>query len=486
MNKTKVYLLSAIGVTLVAMAVTFVALRTSGDAYANALPADATAIARLDAKSFLNAAKLGPEDLIRLLRRSLKKQSGDADKPIGISMKRPVYAFAAASGNFGVIAAVDDADDLTAYLEEEHAAGFATEITRQRGYSWTVVAQQWLLAFDGQRALLMGPAVGAAQEQLRTEMARLLEQDKSDSGRQSVLFNELKKRDEPLTAMVSPELLPREARAFLRKYQVASRDDALLCLSLETEDNELELEADVLAMNDDTKAELKRINELLRPIKGSLIDHAHAENVAWLAMNVQGSDLLDALRSNASVRAALLVLNLTFDLDRIIRAVDGDLTLELADVSSLFLGRADLSQLQGLYITAKVANTDFLSSASDWGGKLLGIQALSQSDFVLKLGPSSLYFGVEDKTFYLGSHQGLSTEQNDYLRQERSDIKGTRFFATIAIPSLLQQLAAKTPLPESLSHFERLNLAMEDAGEFKLTLTAPRGTNIARDLLFAE
>ena len=486
MNRIKLLLLTAIAVTIVAMLVTVFVLRTSGDAYANALPRDATALARLDAKSFLSAAKLDAKDLKLLWQRSRQNRGNEDVKPLGIDIKRPIYAFASATGNFGFLAAVSSAGNLQDFLEEEHAAGRASEVTRQRGYSWAVVQQQWLLAFDGKRALAMGPAVGTAQDQLRAEMARLLEQDKDNSGRESVLFTEMKKKDELLTAIVSPELLPGEARAYLRKIKVASRADALLRLSMETDDNELELQADILAQNDSMKAALKRIDKLLRPIKGAMIDHAHAENVAWLALNVQGSELLDILRSDATVRASLLILNFAFDLDRIIRSVDGDLAVELTHASALPLGKTDASQLQGLYVTAQVENTDFLKSATSWNSKLMGVQALSQTDFRMNLGESPIYFGVEDDIFYLGAHQGLPTEKNDYLLHERSDIKGNRFYATIAMPNLLKQLAVTAQLPASLRNFERLNIEMEDAGEFKLTLKAPEGTNIAKQLLLAE
>ena len=483
MNKTKVLLLSAISVTVAAMAITYAIARGSGDAYATSLPSDATAIARLDASSFLSAAKLGPHDLLQLLRRSRENKGEDDAKSLGIDVKRPVYAFAAASGNFGFLAAVDDYDDLEDYLAEEHAAGRASEVTRQRGYSWVVIGEQWLLAFDGKRALLMGPAVGSAQDQLRTEMARLLEQDAKDSGLQSALYEELKKSDEPLSAVAAPELLPSAPRRFLRQFHVASSNDALLRLSLETDDNELELDIDVVAKSEVVKEGLDRLNQQLRPIKGSLLDFAHTENVAWLAVNVQGNDFLNALRSNPAVRTALIALNLAFDFDRIIRAIDGDLAVELTDAS--LLGAMDF-QFRDLYLTAKVANTDFLKDASSWGNRLIGIQALSQQDFALNFGTTSVYFGVDDKTFYLSGQRGLTAEGNEYLNHKRSDIQDTRLFATFALPEVLKQLNAWVSLPAALRQFERLNVEMEEAGEFRLKFVAPHGMNIARELLLAE
>ena len=167
--KKKLLIITASGifVTLVTIAATFVALRGSSEAYVRTIPYNATAIARLDLRSFLSDADLSLQDVISLLRRS--HESDDAKK-VGVNMKRPVYAFISAAGNVGLAAAVSDEDDLEDFCESWHREGHASEIVEQRGYSWVVIEQQWLLAFDSKKALMMGPSIGAGQEQLRPEI----------------------------------------------------------------------------------------------------------------------------------------------------------------------------------------------------------------------------------------------------------------------------------------------------------------------------
>lgn len=490
MNKKTITLIGAGALAfLLGLAIPFI-LNSRNDAYTHALPADATAIARLDIKAFLHSADLSPKDLMRLLRcfseEAAAADHDSKDLPLGLDMKRPLYAFASGAGNFGLVAAVDDDDELAAYCESVRAQGHASEITRQRGYSWVTLEDRWLLAFDDDKALLMGPAVGAAQEQLHGEMGRLLEQDKKDSGLSSPLFDELKKKDEPLAAIVAPEVFPSMFYPVLRSLKVTSQADALVALSLETDDNELELEANVLAYSDAVKAELKRVSALFRPIKASFVDNTHAENVGWMTVNVQGEQLLDLLRSNPTVRTTLIALNLVFDLDRILRAVDGDVALEVTRATLPVRMSLSDFRLKDLYLCAQVSNTDFLSGASSWGNALIGVQALSQQDFALNLGNQPLYFGVADKTFYLGSERGLAQEKNEYLRHERSDIKGARFFATFAVPGIIHQLELGNSLPASFSQFQRLNIEMDEPGDFKIKLLAPEGTNLARAILLNE
>lgn len=484
MNK-KTLILIVTGFAVAAVGAAIFVLRGSKNSYLNTLPADATAIARMNAKAFLDEAELSMQDFLKAFSNS---QEGE-DVETGLDLTQSFYAFASPSGNFGLVAAVKDEGDFQAFCESFQTQGDVSAISRQRGYSWAVLKQQWLLAFDSKKALLMGPAVGSAQEQLRGEMARLLEQDRKDSGVESELFSVLERSDEPLVASLAPEILPSKARDFLRPFKVNSRADALLLLNLDIDENELAIETEVLAKSEEVQRELKHLNEVLRPIRGSLLEHTHVKNVAWLGVNLEGSTLLDVLRSNNTIRTSLLAMNLVFDLDRIISSIDGDVTLELTCISDLSNSLGSDNDipldflLKNFNVVAQVNKTDFLNDASSWGNMFMEVETLTPQDFALKLGSSSLFFGVQHNTFYLGGEQGLSRDTNEYLQHQSDDIKGSRFYATVFLPEIISQMGSQLPLPDALALFERLNFEMEDSGDFKLELIAHPGTNIIRELI---
>jgi hypothetical protein len=111
----------------------------------------------------------------------------------------------------------------------------------------------------------------------------------------------------------------------------------------------------------------------------------------------------------------------------------------------------------------------------------MDVQALSPTEYVVKYSLSPIYLGVQDKTFYLGSERGLSTEGNAYLRQQLDDIRGARFFATLNLASIpLEPLSVWTKRYPDLN---RLDVRMDEAGEFTFTLNASDTTNILRTLL---
>ena len=480
MNKKKLLILlgGLIIVTALITAITLFLLRGSSS-YINALPKDAQALARVDIKAVLDKARLTDEETAQLFQRYSLPEEKRTD--IGFDLSQPAYAFAAMDGNFGFLAAVADDDALTAWCKSLAANGHASEVTRQRGLSWVVVEQQWLMAFDDDKALAMGPAVGAAQDQLRTVIARLMKQDKDESAQDTELYKLLGTKDEPLVAAVRPELMPDDVLGALSSIKLKSSSQGLYRLTMDADDNELEVDIDIVSDNEDVQAQLKKLNAVMRPLSGELTKNAHADNAIWLAVNTKGDELLKFLRAQPKVRTALFTINLIVDADRIIQAIDGDVAVEfISSKASPSDIRFDFD-FKNARLTAQVANTDFLSGASSWGNAFMDVQALSATEYVVKYSLSPIYLGVLDKTFYLGSERGLTTEGNAYLRQQLDDIRGARFFATLNLASIpLEPLSVWTKRYPDLN---RLDVRMDEAGEFTFTLNASDTTNILRTLL---
>lgn len=477
MSKNKLLLLSIPTSAIVAVLVYL--LMGQGSSYLNALPQDVVAVARLNVADFVDGLDFNEAERKQLLVRCAQV---DDVSELGLDLRRPIYGFASQKGDFGVVAAVADDDALSRLCKNYSEKGQVSEIVRQRGYNWTVVKGQWLLAFDSKKALMMGPAVGDAQDQLRSEMVRLLSQDSDESGEGKPLFKRLKS-GEALTAVMSPEpeLLPSPVRSLLGYFGVHSAADALLSLSLEFDDEELEVKADVLAESDETKDVLREMESALRPLKGQLARYASATPPIWLTANVQGRVLLDKLRQT-SARGLLVAFNLVVDADRIVESFDGDLAVELSQIPSSL----DLSALSNVSLTAKVASTDFLSKSSSWGNAWIDVEKLSDKAFRLNWETAPLYFGVEDDVFYLGAHPLAAGSSNAHLADEADDIAGKRFFATAEVPALLSPLGPKKNLlPSVVCRLEHLDVAMEKPGEFSLRVTAPKGTNLAKEIFLA-
>lgn len=480
-RKTIIYI--AGGLLVVAVGILVVCcMRRDNKVYLSLLPHDATAVARLDLKGLVGEAGLTAEDELRLAQRFLNI---DDASECGVDFRLPLYAFASASGNYGCIGAVADEQSLTTTCANLAAAGHATAISRQRGLSWAVVKQQWLMAFDDEKVLVMGPAVGAAQEQLRAEMVRLMAQKQQKSGVNSTLFETLAHHKTSVAAVVAPEGMPDGVRTLLNHFDIYSREDALIGLTLQPADNEVSLKVEIHATSEAVEKQLQQMAALMRPVEGALADYAHEGAAAWLTMNVQGKDLLTALRSNANLRTALIALNLVIDADCMITAIDGDISIEVQRLTPA-MKKGSIEMLGNTCLAAQVADTAFLSRASSWGNAMFRVHQLTPTDFSLMMFNRPLYFGVNDKVLYLSHQQGLQTAGNDHLRSHDGDLHGARLFATVKASDLLELSGLRALLPEASRHLERIDLHMREPQQWQLQLVAPQGFSLGRWLLLGD
>ena len=481
MKWNKVILIAATLITAIG-AGTYFYMKNAGNAYLNVLPDNAVGMARIDVKTFLDEAEMTVADCVKSLEKS---QDVDVQK-IGLDLSRPAYAFASASGNFGFVASMDDEDDFASLCSDLHNLGRASTIVHQRGYSWVILEQQWLCAFDGTLALVMGPAVGAAQDQLRNEMARLLKQDKEDSGLKTKMFAELRRKEGSVVAVVGPEILPAKARVLLYKFDITTTDDALLRLHLSADKNVLSMNTEVVAMKDEVKEQLRLLGKTLRPIKGELLSRAHDSTIAWLGMNIEGRKLLDMLRSVKKVRLSLAAMNLVLDLDRIIEAIDGDVAIEMTPSTNSSRRDPLLSYLSGMNLSARVANTDFFKGAASWGNSLVGVKEEGHNEYFLSWGEHGFYLGVDGGILYAGDQKVQTKDGNPLLNNAKGHIKGAHLYASFSIPDLLNNLYGLQSLPEIVRKFESMTLEMRKPDQLFIELKAPEGTLIAKELLTNE
>ncbi len=481
MNKTKAALIALPIVAVIGLGAYYFVSR-SQTAYMNALPSELKALARFDLQTFAEESELEISDFVDFVRHARTSEKAET----GIDFSRPLYAFAAATGNFGMVAAIADDDDFTALCEELHAEGRASAIARQRGYSWVMLLDRWLCAFDDSQALVMGPVAGSAQDQLRVEMAHLLEQKKDHSGQTTVFFKLLEKKSGAAVAMVGPELFPPRPRLLFYKLGIGNHDDGLVFLQLSTRANELFLDAAIEPLLDEAKTELAELCDNLRPIQGELIGNAHSDNSCWLGLNIEGRHLLKLLRSHKSLRSALAAMNMALDIDNIISAIDGDVAIEFTPDFSPSPSNLVSFNFHGLNLTARLRDTSCFDGAASWGNSFVDVQSLGPLDYSLGLASERYYIGAAGNILYLGSQRGLTAEGNSLLQAQQGTIAGSRLYATFSMPQLVQLAVGLTTVPPALRKFERVTLSIDRDNAAHLRLSAPSGIHIAKELLKNE
>ena len=483
------HILAIAGTVFVAVGVVaFIIMhRPRVDAYANVLPRQLKAIVRIDPQQLVSEAHLSASDQVQLLRRLVG--ADDAGRT-GIDMARPLFAFVSSSGDMGAVARVDDADMLTSYLGELQARGHATPVSRQRDLSWTLVDGQWLMAFDADKALVMGPAV-ATDDYLRSLMTQLMRQPRSDSGLTSDLYLDLATRHAPLVATATAAMLPPSLQTSLRSL-FPDADPATLRLMAEAhaDGNVLALDCEVASSAEGFGQSLAGLDSLLRPISGHLTAHAGEAPLLWLCASVDGSRLLEMLRRSEEARYVLILLNAVADVDAIIRDIDGDVAVELAR------GASPSASLPPLMFTARLRDGAsgfreapyWLTSAAKIGG--YDLRQTSPTDFVFSSSDVSLRFGTRGGLLYASTSDALTLRPDGagargYVSSHRDAISGNRLYATLDVAALDLSTWAYAPLASPLVRVaERVELQMPEVGRLRLRVVAPPSVNIARSLIF--
>ena len=211
----------------------------------------------------------------------------------------------------------------------------------------------------------------------------------------------------------------------------------------------------------------------------------------WLMCNVQGSTLIEFLRKNPDLRTALLGMNMMVDADQMLTAVDGDVMLELTDVTFL-LG---WSRTPSLRLLAELKDMDFLQQKDYWLKSAAAqsgyrLTESSPQDFCLMANGYSAWFGAHDNILYVAASQNLATtervpQENAYLRSERQQIKNYRLYLTLDTQPIaaLSRLFGQGQTLGMFRLFKRLNLTMKEVGQFEIQLVAPEDTNLTKKLL---
>ena len=490
MKKRNIYILSGVvAVVIIVAAVLFLWSRRRV-IHGSAIPKDAVALARLDIIQLFDDADFTLEEQLQLVRRYMSEADDEMD--LGIDLKKPIYGFATKDGGFGAVASLSDDDDFEDFCEDLHDRGLATEITEQRGFSWAVVARQWLLCFDDDRALVMGPAIGADQDRLRGQMVDLMKQNPLQSAIHSTLFQRLQGSDEPLAAVAEAALLPLEVRGQISEMLGLEKlDDIYLRLAADANKNELKFNIDLLAEQAEAAKHMKEIAKTLRPIDGHLIERAQPSGLMWLMCNVQGGTLIEFLRKNPDLRTALLGMNMMVDVDQMLTAVDGDVMMEMTDVTFL-LG---WSRTPSVRLLAELKDMDFLKQKDYWlksaaAQSGYSLKASSAQDFCLAANGFSTWFGAHDNILYATASQNLATterapQENAYLHSTREEIKNCRLYLTLDTQPIaaIGRLFGQGQTLGLFRLFKRLNVTMKEVGNFEIQLVAPEDTNLTKKLL---
>ena len=181
----------------------------SGDDYINAIPESSTLLIST------NTAKLSGVGSQHLLKSLL--HISNIDKT-GLDLSANVYFFEDACSNIGLWAKVSDDDKLADMLQQ---AGCHVE--KRRGFRFAVLPGNWIIGFSDVSALLMGPVIPAAQDDMKAQMVQYLKQDEDEGIKGTPIMERLQTIDAPMAMVCQAQSLPEQ---FFKPFTVGAPRDA--------------------------------------------------------------------------------------------------------------------------------------------------------------------------------------------------------------------------------------------------------------------
>ncbi len=401
------------------------------------LPADATAVAVFEPAELLDGLGLKKEKASKLVMNL-------EDLVEGVNLAKPVYAFATQDEFSGIALNVKDVKRL---LKAAALFNYASE--EQNGYHW-IANSNSIGCIDDDKMLIVGPVAEEQQDALRDEMMSLMKQ-----ARQEVpALNEMKQNGF-LRLNTTLDKLPKEASFSLPAN--INLSDARLNAALGIGKKDITLSAAL-------QSPQPLMDKVMQPIRGNLSGMGPAEPVFWLCTSMKGENLLQLLRSQPQLRTALLGLNMAVDVDMMLKAIDGDI--------SIVVPRLDLKNPDVL-LMATLSNTDFLQNADDWDN----VAKISPSDFVATIEGTRTYFGVKNGLLYVANSQQMASQAALQTVGAMDVPSGKYLYASFnagqiikSYPELSMMLSIMPQLRDAVEAIDGVTISADAQQNFELSL----------------
>ena len=435
--KRKKILYSILAVVAIVATALVILLSGGGNDYMNVIPSRIKALVAVD------LSKIGVGDVP------------------GIDTSKKAYLFETSDGSLGLVAAVDSKEDVESWMEKMNKDGKATKTVERKGYTFSVVNDNFVLGLSSSALLVMGPAVADEQAVIQRKMVKYLSSD-NDAVSESPLYRHLSALDGPVTIVAQADALPEKFVMPLTLGAPRGTKPEQLLVSATMDMTEVCITMKCHTFSFDKKIDdaLKASQSKLRPISDKYIANISADNLLTVACGVKGTDFVELLRTNESLRTMLIGINTAIDIDKMLRGVDGDLIISLPSLGdnlnlTLLADASDISWMQ---------DVDYWKKSCPAGTQ---IESCGRDSYRLKGTDFDTCFGVKDgKLLYVAP----STESVANIGSKAShplspavveQVKGSRFAAVLSLSSATRQKPELSVVSSFLPNLKTIVLKIE-------------------------
>lgn len=375
MNMTKHIKNTFVLWTFIILSTVSVLSSCSGSDYLNAIPYESQMLIKF------NPAKLSGTKSPLVLKTLLHVKNID---DAGIDLSQDVYFFEDAQGNFGLCAKVSSGDKLYDTLKKAKLS-----IIKRRDYKFAALSSEWVIGFSDNAALMMGPVVPAAQDDLMTLMARYLGSDEDQGIKSSPMYATADSIDASMALVSQAKALPEQFVAPFTMGAPKDTDpaDIILAAAMDVNKGCLMMRGKTLSYKKNLNDAIEKASGTYRPIKGDYIKAMSQDDMIGLFLNVDGRKFHQLMIQNKSVTAMLAGINTAIDMDNILKSVNGDLALVTSSMSK---------DNFHLMMAARLSGAPWLADVGYWK------QSVPAGGYISDWGRNCYYYSGNGTQYYFG------------------------------------------------------------------------------------
>ena len=443
--------------------------------YQKAIPADASLVMKVEFGNIAQKADFLKSEAMKTLEQSLeatvknedmKKMKAYLDDPMemGLDFLEPAYFFMVGMETFGLTMKVEDEGALKDFITLLQQQGMATKPVEKDGLMCGTLIDEIHYSYDANACLLIASPQGQSKSATSRMVHELMNQKESDSFLGTDGFDRLNDTDGDVTLYTNVGNLPKDMVAPLLKLLPDNLipKDLDIVADLKFEDGKATLKGRVYGNSNEAKNIIQTANDELGEIDGAFLDKVSDNMMLWASANVKGKWLLEHLKADASIKEMIFMMERAIDIEQMVKAVDGDLTIEVQQGVD---GPNDTE-----YVAyAQLNNTDFLNDVDYWKQSMkdygITMTTLANNQYQISVDDEAYVWGVEDKNLFIGTVEAdrQMTSNEDILKPYAKDIKNSKVFLFFNLEPLAQEELSHNPSSAEKKVLESLKAIVAQA-----------------------
>ncbi|KAA6339246.1 hypothetical protein EZS27_012810 [termite gut metagenome] len=379
----------------------------SSVSYTNVIPADASIVVSFHLKAIWDKVGLNEKEngdvkrkLTGILKEGIRKESFDLLEKIvenptesGIDMEAPFYIFTQKTDDaWGIAVKVGNRHKLKALLDVMVSEGMATPVKKRNGYSYVRFENSHTVCAFNEDVVL---AIHSGNNNYIGIDSLMLQKKENSISVSPVFRNMLAKKGE-IKFMATPKGL------FPDEFSTSNNPkDAAILSNLSFENGKINLQVESHTQNEKLNAWL----ETNKPQEFSFIERFPISTLAYLTLHLDGGKLVDLIQEDEELYDSFLSFAGVETLkawEEFIRFIDGDLSVGLLDVSIYSASLAAYAKVKDNRLALQAFyNLIDLSIGKE------AITSTGNGSYVYKFDGQNIYFGVEDKQFYVTNNKKI-------------------------------------------------------------------------------